>query len=196
MEKLMIDKKKKLLEAAKELFVSKGFKSTNVAAITRLAGVATGTYYNYYQSKDQLFMEIYLTENHKLKKKIIESIDLSGHPMYVMGEMMRLNSEGMKKNPILNEWYNRESFSKIENNFRESNGLGEVDFMYDLFLDVVRQWQKEKKMRNDIAPEMIMAIFKSLVNVETHKDEIGFQYFPEVLNHLSSFVMNGLMEHK
>ncbi len=59
----MIDKKADILKCGRELFRSKGFKDTNVAEITEMAGIATGTFYNYYPSKDKLFMEIYLEEN-------------------------------------------------------------------------------------------------------------------------------------
>jgi hypothetical protein len=41
---------------------------------------------------------------------------------------------------------------------------------------------------------MIMAIFSALVNVDTHKDEVGLQYFPNVLNYLSEFTMKALMD--
>ena len=47
-------------------------------------------------------------------------------------------------------------------------------------------------MRTDISSEMIMAIFTSIVIVDTHKEEIGLQYFPEVQMYLTDFVLKGL----
>jgi AcrR family transcriptional regulator len=57
-----MDKKAEIYRCAKELFEKKGFKNTNVAEIMQAAGFATGTFYNYFKSKDQLFMEIYSDE--------------------------------------------------------------------------------------------------------------------------------------
>jgi AcrR family transcriptional regulator len=190
----LIDKKADILNCGRELFSSKGFKDTNVAEITKMAGIATGTFYNYYPSKDKLFMEIYLEENMKLKKNIIESINLEASPINVMKEMMFLNLKGMKSNPILKEWYNRDVFNKIEQSFREENGLDYVDFLYDSFIEIVKKWQIEGKVRNDIDAEMIMAIFSVLVNVETHKEEVGIKYFPHVLEYIAEFIMKGLMD--
>jgi hypothetical protein len=138
-------------------------------------------------------MEIYLEENTKLKRKILKQINLEADPIHVMQEMMTLNYQGMSANPILKEWYNRDIFNKIESNYRKENGLAKVDFLYDVFIEVVKKWQAEKKMRIDIAPEMIMAIFGALINVETHKDEIGIQFFPELLSYLGEFTMKGLL---
>ncbi|MBR0599342.1 TetR/AcrR family transcriptional regulator [Sinanaerobacter chloroacetimidivorans] len=190
----MNDKKADILKCGRELFSTKGFKDTNIAEITKMAGIATGTFYNYYPSKDKLFMEIYLEENVKLKKEIMESVHLEDSPLNVMKEIMFLNLQGMASNPILKEWYNRDVFTRIEQSFREEKGLESVDFLYDSFVEIVKKWQREGKVRNDIEAEMIMAIFSSLVTIETHKEEIGIKYFPQVLEYLAEFTMKGLMD--
>jgi AcrR family transcriptional regulator len=189
----LVDIKARIKESGKKLFSDKGYKDTNVAEITKIAGVATGTFYNYYPSKDKLFIEIYLEENTKLKKSIMDSVHLEGDPITVMKEMMLLNYRGMNSNPILKEWYNKEVFHKIERNFREEKGLDSVDFLYGSFIEIVKKWQNERKMRNDIDAEMIMAIFTALINIDTHKEEIGLQYFPQVLEYLTKFIMEGLI---
>jgi AcrR family transcriptional regulator len=159
-----------------------------------MANLGTGTFYNYFSSKDALFMEIYMEENLKLKKQIIDATDLEAEPIDVIKQMLTLNMQGMMMNPILKEWYNRDVFNKIEQNFRKQKGLDEMDFMYDLFIEVVKKWQAEGKMRNDIDPDVIMALFTAIITIETHKEEIGFQYFPKLMEYLLEFVMKGLTE--
>ena len=51
--------REKLLETAEELFGTKGFFSTSVVEITREAGVAQGTFYNYFSSKEEIFQEFF-----------------------------------------------------------------------------------------------------------------------------------------
>ena len=92
----------------------------------------------------------------------------------------------------MREWYNREVFSKIERAYREEHAMEHVDFLYDCFIDVVRKWQREGKMRSDLDAEMIMAIFGALVNLDLHKEELGLQYFPRLQELMSEFVMNGV----
>lgn len=190
----MTDKKQNIYKCAKELFSQKGFKETGVTDITKAAGIAAGTFYLYYGSKDSLFMEIYLDENEKLKKRIMNATNLSGEPAAVIRQIMLLNYEGMRENPILRQWYDKDVFARIESKFREEKGVERVDFMYGIFIDVVRKWQAEGKMRSDIDSEMIMAILSALINIDTHKEEIGLKYFPEVMDYLAGFIINGLTE--
>ncbi|WP_444641568.1 TetR/AcrR family transcriptional regulator [Caproiciproducens sp. R1] len=189
-----MDRKAEIYRCGKHLFSLKGFKDTNVAEIMKTAGMAAGTFYNYYSSKEALFLDIYNDENVALKKSIMEGLDIDADPMQVVRQMLRLNLEGMNENPILRQWYDRESFSKIETKFREENGLGRVDFLYSSFIEIVRKWQAEGRMRRDIDAEMIMAIFTALVVTETHKDEIGLDYFPRLIEYLAEFTMKGLMD--
>ena len=192
----MEDKKAEIFNCGKELFSTKGFKDTNVADITKMAGVAVGTFYNYYSSKENLFMQIMLEENVKLKKSMMESVNLDDEPLQVVKELMALNLQGMYANPILKEWYNKDVFAKIEQRYREENGLEHLDFLYDFFNEIVKKWQQEGKMRSDIDAEFIMAIFAALLTVDMHKEEIGIQYFPQIMDYLAEFVMKGLTDIK
>jgi hypothetical protein len=100
--------------------------------------------------------------------------------------------QGMQSSPILKEWYNKSVFDKIEKIYRDENGITAVDFMYDTFLELVEKWQAEGKMRDDIDSKKIMMIFVAIINIDTHKEEIGLEYFPELLEHITELVFIGL----
>ncbi len=72
--------------------------------------------------------------------------------------------------------------------------MSTVDFLYDSFLELVVLWQEQGKMRRDIDAREIMMMFAALVNIDTHKDEIGLEYFPEILEKMTEFVMQGLTD--
>lgn len=192
----MRDKKSDIVNCGRELFSSKGFKDTNVSDITKMAGIGVGTFYNYYPSKEKLFLEIFIEENKKLKKSIMESVDLNNEPLKLIKQLMLLNVNGMNSNPILKEWYNRDVFSKVEQQYREENGNNAVDFLYDNFAELIKKWQAEGKIRSDIDCDLIMAFFISVINIDTHKDEIGIQHFPHILDYLTEFILKGLADFK
>lgn len=189
----MQDKKEIIYDCAKELFSAKGFKETNISEITKKAGMAVGTFYNYYPSKEKLFMDIFLEENAKMKQACFQSLDLEQPPMEVVDQMLELNVKGTKSNPILREWYNRSVFEKLEQVYREENGVDTVDFLYDSFLKLITLWQNQGKMRKDINSRMIMMVFAAVINADTHKEEIGIEYFPELLHLMTELIMKGLM---
>jgi AcrR family transcriptional regulator len=53
-------KREKILEAALNMFVENGFESSPTSKIAKQAGVATGTLFHYFKTKDELINELYL----------------------------------------------------------------------------------------------------------------------------------------
>ena len=191
----MTDKKSDIFNAGRELFFSKGFKDTNVSEIAKLAGIGVGTFYNYYSSKEELFLEVFLKENEDLKKRLYESVDLNDDPVTFVTKFLTKNITEMNSNLILKEWYNKEFFSKLEQYFYEQDGLSSIDeLMKSGRLELVRQWKAEGKMRNDIDDEMICAIFDSIPYIDIHKFDIGIQYYPQIMYYITEFIMKGLTD--
>ncbi|ELR64082.1 Transcriptional regulator, TetR family [Photobacterium marinum] len=52
-------KKQRILDSALELFVNQGIQSTSTASIANLAGVATGTLFHHFSSKQALVLSLY-----------------------------------------------------------------------------------------------------------------------------------------
>lgn len=193
----MEDKKTDIFHCGKELFSSKGFKDTSVSDITKMAGIAVGTFYNYYASKEKLFIEIYLKENEKLKRSIMESIYLDDDPIKVVKEAISLNLKGMNSNPILREWYNRDLFSRLEKEFYQEGGIeGVYELMNSSTAELIKKWKAEKKIRNDLDDEFILSLFNSVPYIEIHKQEIGISHFPQIIDYLVEFIMKGLTDFK
>jgi hypothetical protein len=124
----------------------------------------------------------------------MESIDPEDEPVKLIKEFLSRNISGMNANPILKQWYNRDVFIRLEQQYREENGNNAVDFVYGNSAELVKKWQAEGKMRDDIDSEFIMAIFAAIINIDTHKEEIGIQFFPRILDYFTEFVMKGLMD--
>jgi AcrR family transcriptional regulator len=189
------DVKADIFNCGRKLFNSKGFKDTNVLDITIMAGIGVGTFYNYYSSKEKLFLEIYTKENEKLKKSITESIDLNDDPVTLVTKLVTQNISAINSNLILKEWYNKELFSKLEQYFYEQGGLESIDeFMHSGKAELIKKWKAEGKVRDDLDDELISAIFNSILYIDIHKTEIGIQHFPQTLHYITEFIMKGLTD--
>ena len=74
---MKVSKKEKnrqaILEVAGELFLSKGFGAVSMREIAEVCDIATGTLYNYFKSKGQIFIEIVIHKQFKLTTKFDEN---------------------------------------------------------------------------------------------------------------------------
>ena len=191
----MEDKKADIFNSGRELFYAKGFKDTNVSDIAKMAGVGVGTFYNYYSSKEKLFLEIYIKENEELKKNMLGPINLDDDPVTLVTKLVAQNISAMNSNLILKEWYNKDLFSKLEQYFYKQNGIESIDeFMHRGTAELIRKWKAEGRIRSDIDDEMIIALFNTVPYIDIHKTEIGIQHFPQIIYYLTEFIMKGLTD--
>jgi AcrR family transcriptional regulator len=74
------DKRRAILDAARELFAGQGYEDTTIAEIARAAGVAVGTVYLYFQSKHDILVDVCLLLNAEVAR-VIQSPDLLTLPL-------------------------------------------------------------------------------------------------------------------
>ncbi len=68
-----IETKKKIIEAAEALFAEKGYHKTNAMEIAARAGVATGSFYGYFNNKKEVLIEMIRTFYAAATEKVINS---------------------------------------------------------------------------------------------------------------------------
>ncbi|MDW7731966.1 MAG: TetR/AcrR family transcriptional regulator [Methanolobus sp.] len=74
MKEKIEDKKKALMEAALKLFTERGFHGTSTAQISKEAGVATGTLFNYFPTKEDLINGLYFEVKGQLSRSMGKDI--------------------------------------------------------------------------------------------------------------------------
>src|SRR5580693_10562783 len=75
------DKRERILDAAVRVFARKGFHSTRVSEVAKAAGVADGTIYLYFKSKDELLVSLFEDRVERLLAYLREELPkLDGAP--------------------------------------------------------------------------------------------------------------------
>lgn len=69
---------KRLLEQGYRLFSAYGLKKTNIEEIARAAGISKGAFYNFYASKEALFMDVIEEAEVRLRQEVLAQVDLPG----------------------------------------------------------------------------------------------------------------------
>lgn len=191
-----IDKRKLLFDAARELFLEQGFKKTNVAAITKRADVAVGTFYKYFESKEQIFVEVYQAENEAAKRKIVSQIDRNQPPKEMMKQFLKAVIQMSDDNVILAEWYQNTEISQLIMEYIQELDFWKNSYVYSFLIENIKRWRESGEFRQDIDLDTILALFNAVVVVDNHKEEVGRQHYPQVLELLAEMIVDGLTANK
>jgi AcrR family transcriptional regulator len=141
--------RRRLLDAAAEVFVRKGYHDTRIDDITELAGTSHGTFYRYFTNKEQVFRTLAVRAGGRLVASLDELLELGLEPLLeVEGEQLlrrwlrRREQVAVDAGPITRMWMevmvvdqdlHEASWRSMEDNrrrlarFLEPRGFGDVD---------------------------------------------------------------------
>jgi len=69
------DKRKAIMDAALKLFTERGFHGTSTAQISKEAGVATGTLFHYFPTKEDLINNLYFEVKADLSREMVKDLE-------------------------------------------------------------------------------------------------------------------------
>ncbi len=186
--------REKLLEAARKYLEKYGIRRTNVEDITRETGIAKGSFYLFYDSKEELFFDVFERLEKDLRGKLFAEISQSGlSPREKIRRLIRFTFDVMTDNPYLKIVIDRaeiEAFvrklppEKIDAHIMNDTGA---------FLELVRHWQDEGIMK-PYDSETVAGLLRSLFFMNMYRDEIGAEVFPKITELLADLLSGSLAE--
>ncbi|MBP5298341.1 MAG: TetR/AcrR family transcriptional regulator [Lachnospiraceae bacterium] len=146
-------RKQELLEIAYKMFLSKGYENTSVDDIIAEAGIAKGTYYYYFPSKEQTLEEVIdlmLDKETERAKAILASDYPIEQKLVGIIASFRPDEAEMTIKDALHEQENLLMHEKIKNKL--------MDRMVPLVCEVAEQGIREGKFNCDNVPERVKMI--------------------------------------
>lgn len=119
----MNDRRVQLIEASIDLFSKEGFWNTSTACISRHAGVATGTLFNYFVSKEVLIDEVFLYLKLEVRDYVLQSYpkdaDLANRMRYLWNRYAQWAFENPQRFQLmeqlrLSNMVSEKTFSEVE----------------------------------------------------------------------------------
>lgn len=161
----------RILDAASELILRWGYKKTTVDDIARLAGVAKGTIYLHWKSREHLFFALLARENVKLSTEIQEALarEPEGVTLHSMAKHMILS---LAHNPLMYAVVKKDHEllgDLLEGPYRELDIRKQMDIYYR-FLEYMRE---QGLIRSDQSLEEQTAMLIAII--------MGYQFVDDYL---------------
>ena len=187
-----MDKKHILKEAAHEVFSKKGYKSTSISEITKQAKMAVGSFYNFYDSKEKIFLDIYIEENNRIRQHMINNIDWEGDVVKLTEQLFGQSRSLISSNKILSEWYNPAISSELHNYYSSEKGKASNQFYKFLVENFTNRLQTEGYSQEKI--EAILKIYTLFNYIDMNVTEKDIPNVSETTEKLAIYFVKGLFK--
>src|SRR4026208_387526 len=97
------DKPQQIIEAAVRVFARKGYYNSRVSDIAREAGIAAGTIYLYFRTKDDILVTLFREKMAQFVGSLRKAIAAEPHAVAKLSRLIRLHFEMLEGDPQLAE---------------------------------------------------------------------------------------------
>ncbi|MBN2240598.1 MAG: TetR/AcrR family transcriptional regulator [Dehalococcoidales bacterium] len=165
----------RLLEKGREYFTRYGLKKTSVDELARSAGIAKGTFYRFFESKEALLMELHETSEGKLRIEMMSQLDKIKEPASKIRYLLKSAFAILEEDPVVVAVFGKGGLdgftSFVHSREYEEHYHQNITFMIDL----IRHWQGEGVVRQvdaEVAGNMIASVFFLYLQKETLGTEL------------------------
>lgn len=186
--------KNALIEQGKILFGKFGFQKTSILEITKSVGIAQGTFYNFFKSKEELYFFILEMEEKEIKEQFA-SIDIfeKNEPKKEIKSILRNMMQTVETNPLIRDLYFGDNMEillkKLPPESLEKHFKNDADSL----LPLLEKWKSEGIIL-EVNPEIIAGVLRSLFVLTLHQKEIGEEVYQETMDLFIDLTVDGLFK--
>ena len=160
-ERKKLQSRKVILDAAVREFSSKGFRDTSVADIMGAADLGIGTFYNYFNSKEEVLMSLL----GRLSEDVVAALDELKAARRPAVELLLAGSRITAKFLDENRYVLPLFLSASEDSSLPEGMAGRIRLtprFKPVFTNIIRQGQEAGELRGDVPAELVAEMFHSV----------------------------------
>lgn len=184
----------RLIEQARHCFSTLGLKKTSVADMTKAAGIAQGSFYLFFESKEELYLEILQQEEARIQQLLMERyFSEQTLTKESFRQFLRDSFAIMENNPLLRQLHEEETMAILLRKWppEKLEELFESDSRS--FGPAIRRLQEQGIISGEHRTEVIVSLIRSVMLLVLHKKQIGDELFPPTLDLLAELIASGLI---
>jgi AcrR family transcriptional regulator len=149
-EREHLARRKEILQAAEKVFAAKGFFHTTMNEIAQVAEFGTGTLYNFFKSKEDLYFTLIDEKTDEINRLVKNELFRKASAIERIRKVLILELEFIEQNRDFFRIYTSEG-SRFEWTIKDDCGKKIHDKMVD-YIDLLAQVLKEGMKANELKP--------------------------------------------
>jgi AcrR family transcriptional regulator len=188
-----------LIDAGSDLFTQFGFERTRISDLTTEVGIGTSTFYQFFDSKEALYIEVLLAERASLEEKIATAVTEVEGPRAEVRVLLKTTLSEVRANPLISSLIVDGELRALQDRIADAEADEEMiaTRTRDSALPFAERWAELDTFRYD-DPELIDQLLISLVfTVRSRNAPIGADTdaaYEQVEDALIETVVDGLFD--
>lgn len=182
-----------LLQHGRQLFGDHGLNKTTISDLTKRVNIAQGSFYLFFESKEELYFEILEQEERYIREELLNKVLLKEKlTKETFRDFLQQALQFLDESPILRQLFDQSTMNqllrKLPQERLENNNQGDIAFL----VPYIEKWQADGLMKQ-LPAEVIVSMIRSLIILSLQKEMIGESNYKGTMDQLVTFISEGLI---
>lgn len=167
--------REQLLETGRALFARYGLEKTTIADLTEAVGIAHGTFYQFFDSKERLYLEILQQEQEEYVERASEVLADADTPESAIVAYLDLATGEIETNPLVHQLVVDDDWRRLLEQLSDEERARQHERELRPLLPYIREWQDDGLVV-DAEPEVVADSINAVLLVALHREDIEGNY--------------------
>jgi AcrR family transcriptional regulator len=181
-----------LRNTGRELFARHGIRKTTISELTEAVGIGHGTFYQFYDSKEELYIDILEAYTEELLPRLLSnSFEEHDDPEDAIAAFLELSLDEIESNPFFQQIIVEDDLDLLREQYSEEEAENTGYMKY--ILPYIEQWYDDGRVTGP-DPETVAHAIDAMGYLTLHVEDIGEDRYPAVRDTLIAAVAVGLTD--
>ena len=183
--------RKRLLMEGRALFQRFGLRKTQVSELAEAAGIAKGTFYHFFDSKEDLCMEIFELEELSMRTEIDELLASDKSPREIVLSLIEYGLRFAREDSLLAVLRQTGDYALLVRGVDRETLKRHIDNDLVLMEKLIGTLE-ERGVSCSIPPDELAGVFRGLIMLAMHEEEIGVNVYESAMQRVMNWIADGI----
>lgn len=183
--------RERLLTAGREGFIRLGLAKLTISDIAAAAGIGKGSFYGFFDSKEELFLAIQECEEEAFKQALLETGEAAANGRSAVTALLLAAATRLKEHPFLRLLLDPHTLSalslRVPPERLEAHRRADQQFFHDLVVG----WKARGWLRDDVDPQHVFDVLSAMFALSLQRELIG----EDTIHRASAAIAEALAAH-
>jgi len=165
--------RKRLLTGGRDRFIQVGLQKTTLSDLAADAGIGKGSFYQFFASKEELFMAIQEDEETHFKRALVQDLDQAANGREAVVTLLRCVATRLERHPFLQALLDPQVLGALTLRISPARLQEHQADDRAFFLDLAGDWKQRGWLRDHVEPQTVFDVLVAMFGISVQRGLLG-----------------------
>lgn len=167
--------RERLLQAGLEGFTRVGLAKITIAELARDAGIGKGSFYQFFASKEELFLAVQEQEEAAFKATLVRELERAGSGHAAVRTLLMTTATRLDEHPFLRRLLDSETLSELTLRVPPERLAAHQEADRRYFEELLAAWKRRGWLRPEVEPSLAFDVLTAVFSITLQRELVGVE---------------------